>query len=87
MIEQNFWDKCTVMEAVSKYVNRPNLVEDIARHMDSELGTSKLETRAKGIEEVLKALDSSEELQYNILSQIGLNRRYKISSQKSRRKY
>lgn len=67
----------TVMEAVSKYVNRPNVVEDIARHMDSELDTSKLETRAKELEEVLKALDNSEELQYNILSQIGLNRRYK----------
>lgn len=67
----------TVMEAVSQYVNRPNVVEDIARHMDSELDTSKLEVREKELEKTLKTLDKSEELQYNILSQIGLDGRYK----------
>ena len=67
----------TVLEAVSQYVNRPNVVEDIAKHMDSELDTTKLEKRVKELEKTLKAVDKSEELQYNILSQIGLNDRYK----------
>ena len=45
--------------------------------MDSELDTTKLEKRVKELEKELKALDKSEEMQYNILIQIGLNSRYK----------
>jgi hypothetical protein len=52
-------------------------MEEITRHLGSQLDTEELEKEIKAIEKELEALEKNEELQYNILSQIGLHGKYK----------
>lgn len=66
-----------VIGAVKAYVNRPNIVEEIRKHMEKELDTSKLENEIAEIRNELKGLDKAEQLQYDILSKIGVDIKYK----------
>lgn len=70
MIRADFLEG-TVMDAVEEYVKRPNVMESIVKHMGAQLDTSNLETEQRELEEELKRLDKREEVQYNILGQIG----------------
>ena len=69
-INAEFLEK-TVIEAILKYVNRPNVVQEIAQYMDREMDTTKLEKEIAEINMQLKELDKSENRQYEILSNIG----------------
>lgn len=67
----------TVIREIKRYINRPNVMEEITRHLGSQLDTKEIEKEIKAIEKELEALEKNEELQYNILSQIGLPGKYK----------
>lgn len=67
----------TVIREIKRYINRPNVIEEITRHLGSQLDTKELEKEIKAIEKELEALEKNEELQYNILSQIGRQGKYK----------
>lgn len=61
----------TVVNAILKYVNRPNIVQEIAQYMDKEMDTTKLESEIAEIRSKLKNLDKAENKQYDILGDIG----------------
>lgn len=61
----------TVVNAILKYVNRPNIVQEIAQYMDKEMDTTKLESEIAEIRSNLKNLDKAENKQYEILGDIG----------------
>lgn len=64
----------TVIDAITEYVHRPNITEEISQYMEKEMDTSKLEKEIADIKKELKELDKAEEAQYTILSQIGLGK-------------
>lgn len=80
-IKAEFLDN-TVMEAVRAYVNRPNITEEIAKYMEKEMDTTKLEEEAENIRKELKELGKAEEIQYNILSQIGTGKYRNLKPEK-----
>ena len=67
----------TVLDALLEYVNRPNLVKDLSEYMSREMSTDKLEEELEALKKKIDDLDKAEEMQYNILSQIGINSRYR----------
>lgn len=67
----------TVLKAVGDYVNKPGIIEEIQKRMEADYDTAKLEGEIKNLKEQLVQLDKAEEIQYNILSQIGLAGKYR----------
>lgn len=67
----------TIIREIKRYISRPNVMEEITRHLGSQLDTKEIEKKIKAIEKELEALEKNEELQYNILSQLGLPGKYK----------
>lgn len=60
-----------VIDEIIRYIRRPNLLEDITKHLGKKLDTSNIEKEIEDAENKLKDLDKREEIQYTILSQIG----------------
>lgn len=60
-----------VIDEILKYIRRPNLLEDITKHLSNKLDTSNIEREIEEAENKLIELDKKEEVQYNILSKIG----------------
>ena len=75
-IRAEFLEK-TVISAIKDYVNKPGIIEEIQKRMEADYDTAKLEGEIKSLKEQLVQLDKAEEIQYNILSQIGLTGKYK----------
>ena len=67
----------TVISAIKDYVNKPGIIQEIQKRMEADYDTVKLEEEIKSLKEQLVQLDKAEEIQYNILSQIGLTGKYK----------
>lgn len=61
----------TVIDEIIRYIRRPNVLEDITKHLGKKLDTSNIEKEIEDAENKLKDLDKREEVQYTILSQIG----------------
>lgn len=66
-----------VMNAITEYVNRPNIVDEISKHIGKEMDTSKLEQEISNLKKQLADLDKAERVQYDILGQIGMSGKYK----------
>lgn len=66
-----------VVDTIKSYLSRPNIIEEITSHLTTQLDTKEIKSDIKTIEKDLKALDKNEQAQYNILSQIGLEGRYR----------
>ena len=75
-IRAEFLEK-TVISAIKDYVNKPGIIQEIQKRMEADYDTVKLEEEIKSLKEQLVQLDKAEEIQYNILSQIGLTGKYK----------
>ncbi len=67
----------TVIREIKRYINRPNVMEEITKHLGGQLDTKELEKEINAIEKDLEALEKNEEMQYNILNLIGLPGKYK----------
>lgn len=63
-----------VIDEITRYIRRPNLLEDITKHLGKKLDTSNIEKEIEEAEDKLIQLDKREEVQYNILSQIGIGK-------------
>lgn len=63
-----------VLDEIRKYIRRPNVIEDITIHLGKQLDTSEIMKEIEGAEDKIKELNKGEELQYNILSQIGIGK-------------
>lgn len=66
-----------VLDALTEYVNRPHLVDEIYEYMDQKVSTGKLEEEVAVLKKEMKDLDKAEDVQYKILAQIGLDGRYR----------
>ena len=67
----------SAIDAIKAYVNRPNVIEEIKGRMELEMDTSKLEGEITEIRNTLKGLEKAESVQYDILSKIGTDGKYK----------
>lgn len=65
-----------VIDAIKKYLQRPNVVEEITNSLSSQFDIGKLKREIKQLEKELKSVEKNEETQYNILCQIGLEGKY-----------
>lgn len=65
-----------VIGGLREYTRRPNLAEEIHQYMEQELDTGKLEKETEELKKKIAALDKNEDMQYNILCQIGVNPTY-----------
>lgn len=65
-----------VIGGLKEYTRRPNLAEEIHQYMEQELDTGKLEKETEELKKKIAALDKNEDMQYNILCQIGVNPTY-----------
>lgn len=66
-----------VINTIKSYLSRPNIIEEITSHLSTQLDTKTIKLEIKAIEKDLKTLDKNEQAQYNIISQIGLEGRYR----------
>ena len=76
MIRAEYLEK-EVFEVLTEYVNRPDIMREIANYLEAELDTRNLDMEIGKLERKIKELDKSENIQYNILAQIGLDGPYK----------
>lgn len=60
-----------VIDEIHKYIRRPNLIDDITKHLGKKLDTGNIDKEIEEAEDKLKELDKREDMQYNILSNIG----------------
>ena len=65
-----------VMKTIKEYLQRPNVVQEITNSLSTQFDTSKLKREIKQLEKELKSLEKNEEIQYNILCQVGLEGKY-----------
>lgn len=65
-----------VIGGLREYTRRPNLAEEIHQYMEQELDTGKLEKETEELKKKIAALDKNEDMQYNILCQIGVSPTY-----------
>lgn len=76
MIRAEYLEK-EVFEVLTEYVNRPDIMREIANYLEAELDTRNLDMEIGKLERKIKELDKSENIQYNILAQVGLDGPYK----------
>lgn len=68
-----------VVDEIQKYIRRPNLIDDITKNLGKQIDTGSIEEEISEAIEDMKELDKREEMQYNILSQIGIGKYKKIN--------
>lgn len=68
-----------VVDEIQKYIKRPNLIDDITKNLGKQLDTGSIEKEISEAIEEMKKLDKREEVQYNILSQIGIGKYKKMN--------
>lgn len=71
-----------VIDELQKYIRRPNVIEEITKNLGKQLDTSEIKKDIDITDDKLKELDKQEEVQYNVLSQIGVGRYANISPER-----
>ncbi|MBR4140123.1 MAG: recombinase family protein, partial [Lachnospiraceae bacterium] len=65
-----------VLETIKKYLQRPNVVQEITDCLTTQFDTTKLKLEIERLESQINAIKENENRQYNIMSQIGLEGKY-----------
>lgn len=66
-----------VLDAMKAYVNKPDIINKIQKRMEADYDTEKLAREVESLKDQLDKLDKAEEVQYDILTQIGVSPKYK----------
>lgn len=66
-----------VIDTIKGYLKRPNIIEEITEYFSTQLDTSKIKGEIEMLEKEMETLARNEQMQYDIISQIGIEGRYK----------
>lgn len=66
-----------VVDAIHNYIKQADIADAITENLGKQLDTTAIEEEIRETEEKLKELDKNEDVQYNILSQLGLSGKYR----------
>lgn len=71
-----------VLDKIHEYIKRPNVSDEITKHLGNQLDTGEIDKEIDKAREKLKELADSEEKQYDVLSKIGIGKFKNIKLEK-----